>query len=192
MLTCFQFQNMNVLQHGESVAQWFEELYDHLADGLPLASEWRLPDWIKNKDPLLLSALALMDKDLLRIYQIYHDCGKPLCRTVDDEGRQHFPNHAEVSSRRFLACSDGSQRAQDIARLIAMDMDIHLLKSEGLAEFASRPEAIALLLTGLCELHSNAQMFGGISSTSFKIKWKQLDRMGKRILDLMRQKASSR
>ena len=62
-----------------------------------------------------------------------------------------------------------------------MDMDIHLLKAVGVEEFASRPEAATLLLTGLAEVHSNAAMFGGISSTSFKIKWKQIDRRGKAI-----------
>jgi hypothetical protein len=40
-----------------------------------------------------------------------------------------------------------------------------------------------LLLTGLCELHSNAQMFGGIDSTSFKIKFKQLERLGKKVIE---------
>ena len=51
---------------------------------------------------------------------------------------------------------------------MAMDMDVHTLKSEGIEEFAQRPEAASLLLTGLCEIHSNAQMFGGMESTGFK------------------------
>ena len=180
MLSCFQFQDMNILQHGQSVALWYKELYEHLAQGKPLTSQWRLPDWIYN--PVIVP--KLLEFELLQIYQIYHDCGKPLCRTVDAEGKQHFPNHAEISAARWLDCADGSPEAQQIGRLIAMDMDIHLLKVDGLEEFARRPEAISLLLTGLCELHSNAQMFGGIESTSFKIKWKQLNRMGKRILEL--------
>lgn len=67
------------------------------------------------------------------------------------------------------------------ARLMGMDMDIHALKADEIEEFCSRPEAITLLLTGLAEIHSNASMFGGIESTSFKIKWKQIDRRGKAI-----------
>lgn len=44
---------------------------------------------------------------------------------------------------------------------------------------------MTLLVTALAELHSNAAMFGGIESTSFKIKWKKLDKLGKKlILDL--------
>lgn len=186
MLSCFQFQDMNILQHGQSVALWYKELYEHLVQGKPLTSQWRLPDWIYS--PVIVP--QLLDFDLLQIYQIYHDCGKPLCRTVDADGRQHFPNHAAISAERWLARADGSPEALQIARLIGMDMDIHLLKADGLAEFACRPEAMSLLLTGLCELHSNAQMFGGIESTSFKIKWNQLSRMGKRIIEMCSQAPS--
>lgn len=42
--------------------------------------------------------------------------------------------------------------------------------------------AISLLITGLSEIHANASMFGGIESTSFKIKYKQIDSRGKAIL----------
>lgn len=66
-----------------------------------------------------------------------------------------------------------------------MDMDIHVLKSDGVEEFASRPEAISLLLTGLAEIHANAEMFGGIESTSFKIKFKQINKRGKQIINLL-------
>ena len=188
MKTCFQFENQSILDHGLSVHEWFKDLYAHLMNGQPLQREWRLPDWID--DPLLRE--KLLDFDTLATYQIYPDCGKPFCRTVDENGKQHFPNHAEVSRQRWLECSDGSPQAQQIARLIAMDMDIHLLKSEGLEEFAQRPEAISLLLTGLCEIHSNALMFGGIESTGFKIKWKHINKMGKRILERIRESQGAR
>lgn len=183
MLTCYQFKDMNVLEHGKSVHAWFLDLYRHLKDGTPLSREWRLPDWIY--DPIIME--RLLDFEILKTYQIYHDCGKPLCRTVDDEGRQHFPNHAEVSYRRWMECSDGSPEAEQIGRLIAMDMDIHLLKGDQLDEFCRRKEAISLLITGLCEIHSNALMFGGIESTGFKIKWKHIDKQGRRILSKIKE-----
>jgi hypothetical protein len=44
---------------------------------------------------------------------------------------------------------------------------------------------LTLLVTSLCELHSNASMFGGIESTSFKIKYKQLDKRGNQVLKLI-------
>lgn len=44
------------------------------------------------------------------------------------------------------------------------------------------PDYKVLLITGLCEIHSNAVMFGGIDSQSFKIKHKKLNRLGKNIV----------
>jgi hypothetical protein len=39
--------------------------------------------------------------------------------------------------------------------------------------------AMSLLLTALAEVHSNANMFGGIESISFKSKWKKIDKRGR-------------
>ncbi len=182
MLSCFQFQSMSVLDHGRSVHNWFRDLHGHLEQGSPLQLNWRMPEWIH--DPLIPK--KLLSFDLLHTYQVYHDCGKPLCRVVDEQGRQHFPDHAEASRQRWLECSDGSKDALAIANLIGMDMDAHTLKADGIAEFAMREEAVSLLVTALCELHSNAQMFGGIDSVSFKIKWKALEKTGKRVLAHLR------
>jgi hypothetical protein len=62
-------------------------------------------------------------------------------------------------------------------------MDIHLLKSEGVEEFCKNPYALTLLLTGISETHSNANIFGGIESTSFKIKNKNISKRGKQIIN---------
>jgi uncharacterized protein YlaN (UPF0358 family) len=67
-------------------------------------------------------------------------------------------------------------------------MYIHLLKSDGVDEFCKNPNAITLLLTGLSEIHSNSQMFGGIDSISFKIKWKCINKRGKQILEKIKAK----
>jgi hypothetical protein len=72
-----------------------------------------------------------------------------------------------------------------IGRLIEMDMDLHKLKADGVAEFSQRPEAATLLLVALAEIHANAELFGGIESTSFKIKWKQIDKRGKAIVQCL-------
>jgi len=50
-----------------------------------------------------------------------------------------------------------------------------------LSEWSSE-HAFSLLVAALCELHANAKMFGGIESTSFKIKWKKLNKRGKQIV----------
>ena len=67
-------------------------------------------------------------------------------------------------------------------------MDIHLLKSDGVEEFCKNPFALTHLLIGLAELHSNAQMFGGLESTSFKIKWKSINQRGKQIIKIITKK----
>jgi hypothetical protein len=172
MLTCYQFKDMNVLQHGQDVNRWYNDLIG--AQSL----DWRKPEWLDKA----LAATANIDPEIIRLYQIYHDCGKPFCRIVDEDGKQHFPNHAEVSYQTWLKHSDGSDMSLHIARLIRKDMDCHTAKGEeSIKAFIEDKDAHILLLTGLCELHSNAQMFGGIESTSFKIKFKQLDKIGRKL-----------
>lgn len=172
MKECYQFQNQNMLEHGYSVLEWYDDLMRIIRLGREPSKSWRLPDWIDKIDPA-----DLMDYEKIRDYLIYHDCGKPFCRTVDDEGKQHFYNHAEISANRWLLYSDD----EEIANLIRSDMDIHTLPLSEAEEFGKRPEAITLLLAALCEIHSNCTMFGGISSTSFKIKWKRINQIGKKI-----------
>jgi hypothetical protein len=184
MRSCFQFKDMSILQHGLSVRDWYQDLTGSLIRGESLRLEWRLPEWIRSHS--IIDQLGRVDDRLVGLYQVYHDCGKPFCREVDGEGRQHFPNHAVVSAQRWLECSDGSDEASLIADLIRMDMDVHLLGPEGVPEFAARPQAALLLATGLSELHSNAVMFGGIGSTGFKIKHKRISRLGARIAEMMR------
>lgn len=170
-----QSPGQSVLAHGESVAAFYADLVAHLTTGAALQHEWKLPDWLLQYKQQLLS--RLLPFELVQTYQIYHDCGKPFCLETDEVGKRHFPDHAAISQRIWLAHGGDAQ----IGRLIRMDMDIHTLRDEGVPEFCTRPEAVTLLLTGLCEVHSNAAMFGGVESISFKIKWKQIDRRGRAI-----------
>ncbi len=182
MHSCIQTQGMSIYQHGEMVRDYYSDLLDHLETGEPLKFEWKLPDWlIENMDFILEN---LFDRETMATYHLYHDCGKPHCLTIDEEGRRHFPNHAQISYLTWGRHSDD----RTVGNLILMDMDIHTLKADGLEEFAQRPEAISLLLTGLAEIHANASMFGGIDSTSFKIKYKHLDKRGRQILALLKKK----
>lgn len=178
MRGCHQAPNLTILEHGRQVRDYYRDLIRHLKTGAPDARvpryQWRLPAWIS--DPRILDRLP--DDRVMARYHLFHDCGKPFVRQVDEQGRQHFPDHAAASARLWAAAGGNHQ----IGRLIAMDMDIHLLKDAGVPEFAQRPEAIGLLLTGLAEIHANAAMFGGQDSISFKSKWKQIDRRGRAIL----------
>lgn len=120
-----------------------------------------------------------MQLPLKQIYQyhIYHDCGKPYCLEIDDEGRRHFPNHANISyqvAQNFLN--------DEVCTLIKNDMVAHLTKPSEFESFMELDNFKILLITALCEIHSNAVMFGGIDSQSFKIKHKKLNRLGKNVV----------
>lgn len=182
MKNCEQTKGQSVLQHGISVKNYFFDLINHLKHGTPLRYEWRLPDWVYENKDLLLSSLP--NDRTLKLYTILHDCGKPYSRVIDSDGKVHFPNHAEASYQTFKNLYDDPIAAF----LIRSDMDIHTLKSEGVEEFSKNPYALTLLLSGLAEIHSNAQMFGGIDSTSFKIKWKCINQRGKQIINQLNKK----
>lgn len=182
MKSCEQTKVQSVLDHGISVKNYTFDLLNHLRYGTPLKYEWKLPDWLYEDKDLILSNLP-SDRDL-KYYTILHDCGKPYCLTVDDEGKRHFPDHANISSKVYSEVfGDGI-----VSDLIKHDMDIHLLKSDGVEEFCKNPFALTHLLIGLAELHSNAQMFGGLESTSFKIKWKSINQRGKQIIKIITKK----
>lgn len=174
MKLCEQTAGLSVLAHGESVHHYYLDLRDHILEGLPLTFEWKIPEWLRA--PELWKARLV--EDVIAEYQVYHDNGKPYCREVDDDGRVHFPDHAAVSAALWNTVGGADQAAH----LMSLDMEVHTMKAEDLESFCKRPEAATLLITAMCEIHSNAAMFGGIDSTSFKMKWKHLDRRGKQIV----------
>lgn len=169
-----QTETQSVYEHGISVRDHIFQLIHFLETG-EIQGLWRLCSWMHEYRHQILQ--NLLSKDIIEQYTIFHDCGKAYCLTTDEVGRRHFPNHSEVSSRTWLTISDNQQ----IAKLIRMDMIIHTMKATDIDEFIKHSEAITLLLAGLAEVHSNAKMFGGLDSTSFKIKWNQINKRGKAI-----------
>ncbi len=177
MKSCEQTKGQSVLDHGISVKNYLFDLINHLRNNTDLKYDWILPDWLYSNKDLIINSLP--SDDTLELYTTYHDLGKPYCLTIDSDGKRHFPNHAEVSYQIFKQVF-----SNDIAaKLILHDMDIHLLKSTGVEGFCKNPHAITLLLSGLAELHSNSNLFGGTNSTSFKIKWKSINQRGKQIFN---------
>lgn len=176
MKQCRQTPTETIWQHGIRVAQKYAELRDHLEHQHPLRSEWRLPDWI-GSSWLIQNQYPRED---MAEYLLMHDCGKFLCLTVDEQGRQHFPDHARVSYQAYLAIG-GDPR---IADLILHDMHIHTIKAADVPAFAEHDFAASLILAGLAEIHANAELFGGLDSTNFRIKLRQIDRRGRAILNL--------
>ena len=77
----------------------------------------------------------LIDKhDNIRLYQLFHDCGKKKSKIIDEEGKIHYPNHARISFEFFSEnCND-----EYSADLILHDMHLHILKGDELDEFIYR------------------------------------------------------
>lgn len=184
MESCPQTEGQNVLQHGRSVREHYFTLIDYINGEVSLddAPNWRIPEWID--DNLLTIKENLLPRYIMDRYLTLHDCGKPAVRTVDENGKQHFPNHAESSADVYLSTFN-SDADETVAYLIRHDMDAHMLKNDGVAEFAKTPTAVCQLLAALAEVTSNASMFGGIESTSFKIKFKQINQRGKAVLNTL-------
>lgn len=76
-MSCEQTSGMNMMQHGASVYEFFVDLKNHVLNGKELKLDWVLPEWAK--EPKLWN--ALLDEDIIQEYQIFHDSGKPFCRT---------------------------------------------------------------------------------------------------------------
>lgn len=181
MMDCEQTKGQDVLQHGRSVREHYFAIVDHLMGKVDLGetTNWRVPAWLDAYSDAILTSLPpryVMDR-----YLTLHDCGKPAVRETDDDGRVHFPNHAESSQKVYREVF-GEEADATVEYLIAHDMDVHLLKAAGVEEFAKSPTAVGQLLAAFAEVTSNAAMFGGIDSTSFKIKYKQIDQRGKAIM----------
>lgn len=176
MVNTKQTDTQNVLEHGISVNKYFNDLIgDRKLD-------WRLPTWFSENEEFILSNLH--DYDTIQEYQLFHDIGKPYCLEIDEDGRRHFPNHAEVSYKTYMDVF----KNELVGNLIKNDMVFHTIKSDEVQEFIDSNDiktVLTLLVTSLCELHSNAAMFGGVESTSFKIKFKQIDKRGKQVLSLL-------
>jgi CRISPR/Cas system-associated endonuclease Cas3-HD len=116
-------------------------------------------------------------------YLVYHDCGKHISQYIDENGRRHFPNHAYHSSIIYNKYFDNSI-AED---LILKDLNFHTFSSNEFENWIAN-ESInnisSLFLSALAEILANSTMFGGIESTSFKIKRKKLIQFSKKLKPL--------
>lgn len=179
MLRTNQTQGMTVYQHGQSVYETLEAFKNHLKGQALPKGLWRLPAWLERFGDKIVENLH--DDAVLQFYTLYHDCGKPYCLTVDEDGKRHFHDHAKVSSEVWLSVGGDSV----VGNLIKWDMDVHICSATEIAQKLqsewSCKDSVSLLLVALSEIHSNARIFGGVDSLSFKSKFKHLDRRGNQI-----------
>jgi hypothetical protein len=162
MRSCPQTVGQSVFEHGISVWKQTRRL---ILDG---------EGWVGLIKP------HLYDPQLIKLYNIFHDCGKPYCLIQDEKGN-HFPNHAEISYQTFLQYFDNEL----VANLIRDDMVLHTATAEDIANRGwTKSHAFTLLVSALGEIHSNAKLFGGTESTSFKIKHKKIEQRAKQLLKM--------
>lgn len=171
MLNCEQTKGQTVFQHGVSVYNYFIKLTES-------EEEFRIPKWFAYKDLLFNN---IHSKEDICLYAQFHDCGKPQVRTVDSEGKVHFPDHTNVSKSVFFEATGNEL----VSNLIGWDMVLHI---ESSIQIQNRLEcewtikdACTLLIVSLCEIHSNASLFGGTASDSFKAKFKKIEQRGMQI-----------
>lgn len=166
-----QTKGQSVLKHGLSVWHYARKLLTKQYDG------FRLPQWWDDYEEEIYK--NLYDFKTIKHYLIWHDAGKPDCLTIDEDGKRHFPNHAQVTSDLW---KNLFPERSDIAELMLHDMDFHTLTAEQISDQGLTNQQIAtLMIASLAELHSNANMFGGIESDSFKMKYKKWEKNAKKI-----------
>ena len=178
-----QSSNQSVLEHGISVLTYFNNIRNNIIND-PYDDNLKIPEHLKSKKFLNY----LLDDDIISNYLLFHDIGKPYCITWNDENKKFsFPDHANISSNKFLELSTHIDKEQ-ISKLILHDMDFHLLKPNQVEDFIkntnlTKSELYTLLYACLSELNSNAVMFGGYDSVSFKIKYKNFEKISKKIIN---------
>lgn len=164
MKHCFQYSTIDMYEHGLMVNREYTNLIMSLEQGL--ISEVfpvQLIDLYKNN--------SLIDFNTTLLYHVLHDCGKPLCKKVDEKQLVHYPNHAEISFNQIKILYP---KDLDLQFLIKHDMDFHTLSTKDLEQLAKTKYGFTLYLTAWSELIANASLFNGFDSVSFKIKRKKL------------------
>ena len=162
-----------MLEHGQMVHAHYKILISQLSAGEYECKELQdLWDAVGSTCPT---------PEVLERYHVYHDCGKHLCLTIDEEGRRHFPDHATWSAKQYshIFPEDGFT-----ATLIRRDMEFHTLRGDDLLCLCESPFALILYFTAWAEINANAEMFGGRESDSYKIKRKRLLKAAKKLLNI--------
>lgn len=164
MRDCYQFDNVSMYDHGLLVSKEYCNIISSLENGI-------VPEHLPEQLLTLYKTNTLLCFSKMLNYHILHDCGKPLVKTVDEEGKQHFPNHSQVSYNQFIKIYPNNEEE---AFMIKHDMDFHSLSISELQDLVQTKYGFSLYLTAWAELLANAQMFNGFESVSFKIKKKKL------------------
>lgn len=197
MMSGEQSPGTSYYAHGEQVAAAFEALCSIMEHGEAEESlarpnepikKWRLPKWLVQHQKWIYEKLSTK-MDIYKTYQTWHDCGKPFVKQLDEHRRAHYPDHALISSKAWLAAGGSAE----IAKLVEDDMVCHHLRSvpETKALAKEDPNFLALMVTAVCEMHvcqppmaeseelsSNVCPIDLTTQTGFLIKLKRIQYYG--------------
>lgn len=168
-----QTKGQTIYQHGLSVWEQAKKICSGQYEGM------KIPDWFKENHFIIVN--QTVPYKTLKRYCIFHDCGKPFCQEIDEQGNIRFPDHADISAEKYAIAFP---QDRDGYLLTKHDMALHTWSSkeiEGLCRGLGKNLCFSLIISAFAELHSNANMFGGIESTSFKIKWKKVNQRSRQI-----------
>lgn len=180
MENTFQFKNLSILDHGKMVHEKYKDIIRDLDEG---TDKYEVPELLKSNWIYLKS--ILYSTQFLKTYHVYHDCGKPYCKEIGEDGKQRFPNHAEISAETFQTIYPQFQDKETIVKFIRNDMVFHAYTMDQIGEFKKTEKTkfiFSLWLTALAELYANKEMFDADNQLSFKIKYKKLTRSLNKIL----------
>ena len=113
----------------------------------------------------------------METYHTLHDCGKPFCLTIDENGKQHFPDHSEVSYNIIRETFADHPHIDIVSKFIKNDMVFHSCGMEFIEKYIIDEDKAFILnlwLTSFAELYANKEMFDDSNQVSFKIKYKKL------------------
>lgn len=146
----YQTPTQNVLQHGESVFEYTKKIIcgDWDSMRIPESFSFFHTEIVNNLHPI----------EIVKRYNVYHDCGKPYCLEIDSEGKSHFPSHEVISKSLWEHLFPNGPI---VSRLIGYDMVLHKETAETITSLnLSKADASTLMVTSLAEIHSNAKLFG--------------------------------
>lgn len=203
MLSGEQSKGVDYYTHGVEVADKFAALMSMAKLGLAeqrmedAKFKWRLPKWFVKHQQWIYAQLQPRFEQL-RVFHIWHDCGKALVKTVDDDDQAHYKDHDNVSRQAFLMAGGD----ESVARLIGDDLICNLIRSTRVANdlAENHPDILAQLVTTIAKMHvfhptvreGGASVAADLTTAEgFKIKLKKIEYYGWIIVRFLLLKAST-
>jgi hypothetical protein len=92
------------LEHGWNVYKNFLLILRYL-EGHTEEANLFIPNWLKENKEAFKQLLNQNDTFYqIEKYLIWHDCGKPFCLKMDNEGKKHYPDHENISYQIAKCC----------------------------------------------------------------------------------------